>query len=160
MIRLSCCVFVAMGLLMIPACSDSSKVTEASCSACAGKSYTEADCKAAGAAAGCETSTFQATVAGCTNGCSFTNCNSPPECGAGKSADAGAKDAAVDPSCAAAPDGLFSSTPPCADASEVNINGAKKFACKCTQACPCNFECGSIALSVGGVISSVCAPKK
>jgi len=141
------------------ACGDDSQVTEASCEACAGRSYTEADCKQAGEAAGCESSTFRPTVAGCTNGCSFKNCRTPPECSPPKPAtDAGAKDAAVDPACAQAPDGLFSSKPPCVDVSEVTTNGNTQYACKCGQACPCGFQCGSIALKVGGTISNVCAP--
>src|SRR5690349_5634613 len=79
------------------ACGSDAEVGEASCQACAGKSYTEADCQRAGEAAGCESSTFVPTVAGCTNGCSFKNCRSVPECSSSPkpTSDAGGADAAV-----------------------------------------------------------------
>ena len=143
------------------ACGNDAEVTEASCQACAGKSYTEADCTRAGEAAGCESSSFVPTVAGCTNGCSFKNCRSVPECNPSpkpSSSDAGRTDAAIDPACTQAPKGLFPSTPPCADPSPVTINGNTQYTCKCSQACPCGFQCGSIALPTGGTLSNVCAP--
>jgi len=116
-------------------------------------------CEPASEAAGCASSTFRPTVAGCTNGCSVDDCRTPPERSPPKGAtDAGAKDAAVDPACAQAPDGLFSSKPPCADVSEVTNNGDTQYACKRGQPCPCGFQRGSIALTVGGTRSNVCAP--
>ena len=154
--------FVLVVWIATLACGDDAEVTKASCEACAGKSYTEADCKRAGEAAGCETSTFLPTVAaGCTNGCSFEKCRTPPECSPptpSSTPDSGTKDAAVDPACAQASKGLFPSTPPCADSSPVTINGNTQYTCSCGQACPCGFQCGSIALPSGGTLSNVCAP--
>ena len=152
--------FVLSIWLAAVACGDDGEVSQASCQACSGRTYTEADCKRAGEEAGCESSTFEPTVGGgCTNGCSFKNCRTNPECGPPKpSNDAGAKDAAVDPACAQAPNGLFPSTPPCADSSPVTINGNTQYTCSCGQACPCGFQCGSIALPSGGTLSNVCAP--
>lgn len=151
----------ASGWMLVPACSSDSKVTEASCSACAGRSFTEADCKSAGATAGCASSTFVANVPGCTNGCKFESCNVVPECGEGTSTrDAGqTADAAVDPACANAPKGLFSVKPPCTNVGTITINGATQYVCNCGQPCPCNFVCGSIDLPQGGTVGSVCAPR-
>jgi len=155
---------VVAGIVAVSAaCGSSSNVGTASCSACTSASYSANECQAWGAAAGCKTSTFLATVAGCTNGCSFENCDGPPQCGGspgGKDAalDTSA-DVAIDPACSKTTTGLFTVTPPCADFTTVTINGVKNYACKCAPgACPCNFVCGSISLSTGGVVSSVCAP--
>lgn len=157
-------VVVAVGIVAVSAaCGSSSNVGTASCSACTGASYSAGECQAWGAAAGCKTSTFLATVAGCNNGCSFSDCDVSPQCGG----SLGTKDAAldtgadvVDPACSKTTTGLFTVAPPCADFTTVTINGIKNYACKCAPgACPCNFVCGSISLSTGGVVSSVCAPQ-
>lgn len=146
-------------LVLVVGCSGDSEVEQASCNACSGKSFTEDDCKTAGEAAGCETSSFVATVTGCTNGCSFQNCRVAPECGGTKRADAGSTaDAGRNPACETTRDGLFSVNPPCSDTSTVTINGATQYACKCGAACPCGFVCGSIPLSTGGALGNVCAP--
>lgn len=152
---------VAFGLVAVSAaCGSSSKVGTASCSACTGASYSADQCQAWGAAAGCQTSTFLPTVAGCTNGCSFADCDAPPQCGGSAGTKDAALDTSVDPACSKTTTGLFTVTPPCTDFTTVTINGVKNYACKCAPgACPCNFVCGSIPLSTGGVVSSVCAPQ-
>lgn len=155
--------YVGFGLLfggtVAIGCSSSSdaKVSQASCNACAGTSYSEADCQSWGAAAGCGTTTYNATVSGCTNGCSFKDCREPPACGATAKADAG-KDAALDPACGRTSDGFWTNDAPCANPGKAVINGVTRYTCPCTGGCPCNFKCGSIPLSVGGVLSNVCAP--
>ena len=157
--------FAIVGTLFViaaPGCSSSStsNVSEASCNACRGASYSDANCQEWGAAAGCSSSTFVATVSGCTNGCTFKECREPPSCTA-RAVDAGSNDAApTDPRCAKTTDGFWSSKAdaPCANPGEAKINGVSKFSCPCSGACPCGFQCGSIPLSVGGVISNVCAP--
>jgi hypothetical protein len=153
-------VAAVIACMLVPACSnDDANVPEASCSVCAGKAFTEADCKAAGDAAGCASSTLVASVPNCINGCKFESCREPPTCAAASTTrDSGAADAAVDPACANGPKGLFASKPPCTDVSTVTINGATQYACKCGQPCPCGFTCGSIALAQGGTLGNVCAP--
>ena len=64
------------GIAVTTACSSDSTIPTASCNACAGASYSPNDCQTWGSIAGCKTSAFVATVAGCTNGCSLT----PPTC--------------------------------------------------------------------------------
>lgn len=143
--------------LLAPGCGSSSDVTEASCSSCQ-ETFTEADCKAFGDAAGCEVSKLGS---GSCASCTFESCDSPPECGSGSGPDPDAgntSDAAVDPACTTAPDGLFSSQPPCEDFGTIMINGQTSYVCNCGGACPCNFECGSIDLPSGGTVGSVCAP--
>ncbi|HKU44177.1 MAG TPA: hypothetical protein VJR89_38715 [Polyangiales bacterium] len=136
-------------------------IPNASCQACGGITVTEAFCKQAGEANGCETSSFTAATGDQCAGCKFTNCNEPPSCDRSASPrDAGSKDPEIDPACKTADadgDGMFSSTPPCKNPGEVKINGATSYTCPC-GACPCGYECGSIKLSSGGTLSSVCAP--
>jgi hypothetical protein len=151
-----------VGVALAPACSSSGgDVEEASCQACSGATYTEADCKTWGDAAGCASSAFAANPsAACKTGCTFKSCNAPPTCGSAfGGGDAGATtDAAVDPACSRTTNGFWSSDPPCKDTSTVTINGATQYACKCSSSCPCHFQCGSIALASGGTIGNVCAP--
>jgi len=152
---------------IVIACSSEAKIDNARCDA-AGRPgcYTEADCEAYGRAAGCAISGLGSGLASCITECGFAGCESNPTCGAPSGVkDAGPGfDAAGDPVCAAALSepagkGLFASKTACAGASEVNINGSIRYTCGC-GACPCGFECGSIALSVGGFIGSVCAPAR
>jgi hypothetical protein len=69
-------------VVVFAACGSSANVPSATCNACVGASYTDSDCQAWGQMAGCKTSTFVASVPGCINGCSFTDCDQPPNCGA------------------------------------------------------------------------------
>lgn len=147
-----------LGLLLAASGCEESKVTSAQCTACVGKSYSAADCARWGAAAGCASSRFLPTVGGgCINACAFEDCDTKPECGGGPIADA-AVPPDYGPECQGAT-GLFSSCDLCpGSCHQVNINGAIRHTCACGSPCPCGFSCGSIPLSVGGVISSVCAP--
>ena len=150
----------ALGLAM--GCGGA-EVTEASCNACAGASYSAEQCHEWGEAAGCETSSFVpgGSGSGCRNGCSFENCNSPPMCDSRTPEPArdAVVDAMVDPRCERSKDGLFTFDPPCDDPDEFNLNGVRYYYCPCSSACPCGYECGSIPLSVGGTIGGACAPE-
>ncbi|HKP62513.1 MAG TPA: hypothetical protein VJV78_37520 [Polyangiales bacterium] len=151
---------ITLTLACLSACGPSSAVPTASCSSSNGVS--EASCTPAGEASGCKTSSFTPGSGGQSSGCSFTDCDEPPSCSPIElERDAGTKDAGVDPKCKTADadgDGMFSSTPPCANPGMVKVNGATNYTCPCAGACPCGYECGSIKLSVGGTLSSVCAP--
>jgi hypothetical protein len=150
------------------ACSSTSKVTSATCNACSGRAYTADSCNMLGQAAGCAHSALLPNGSGgCINGCSFDDCAEAPDCLAinlPAEAASDVMDEPLDPTCKAALSdtvgrGLFAAMPTCADAGTVNINGATRYTCPCGGACPCNYQCGSIALSVGGTIGSVCAPQ-
>ncbi len=71
--------------------------------------------------------------------------------------DASTMDAALDPECEGAPDGLFRVIPPCENYGTISINGDTSYVCEC-GACPCGFECGSIDLPNGSSVGGVCAP--
>jgi hypothetical protein len=157
--RKLCFSLPALLSLLIAACGPSANVPTASCQACGTTAQT---CTTAAAANGCKTSNFTPSSGSQCAGCSFTDCDEPPSCDTASYAnDAGTKDAGIDPACKTADpdgDGLFSSKPPCANPQTVMINGATSYTCPCTGGCPCGYECGSIKLSVGGFVSSVCAP--
>jgi hypothetical protein len=143
--------------LLAPGCGGSD-VPEASCSSCGNSAYTEENCRAWGSAAGCKSSRL---VSASCNSCEFEDCDSPPECdvGPGPTPDAGnTMDAALEPECEFAPDGLFTVEPPCEDPGTIMANGQTWYVCNCDQPCPCAFECGSIDLPVGGTAGGVCAP--
>ncbi len=147
---------VVLGVaIVIVACSgDDKNVSTASCSA-SGGTLTEADCTTAGQQNGCEVSRLAAGG----GGCSFERCDSPPSCSK-PNTPATSGDAGRDPKCdRAEKNGLFTETPPCADYDTLTINGNERYACKC-GACPCGYECGSIALETGGFAGSVCAPPR
>jgi hypothetical protein len=156
-LAVSVCILAASG------CGSSSKVGTASCSSCQA-TLSASICADLGATSGCKSSALVAAANGSCNGCSFSDCDSPPSCDGTPSPSptgSGTPDSgAVDPKCAASdPDrnGLFTGTPPCASPHVVQINGATSYTCPCGS-CPCGYQCGSIPLSVGGVIGSVCAP--
>ena len=142
-------------------CDADGKVDSATCKACAGASYSASDCAAWAAEAGCARWEHLATVEGCTNGCSFEDCDEPPRCGhtASDSAIPDTTPPDLDPSCNTATPGLFPDCDLCqGDCDTVEINGVTSYACGCGAPCPCGFTCGSIPLPVGGTIGSVCAP--
>lgn len=153
------CSSLVMGVLC--ACGPSSNVPSASCQSTA---VTETLCKEWGAGSGCKTSSYVSGSASSPAGCTFSDCDEPPSCDSSYSAhDAGTKDAGLDPACKTADpdgDGLFSTQPPCSNPHTLTVNGATSYTCPCASACPCGYECGSIALASGGVVSSVCAPAK
>ncbi len=147
-----------VAVTLLSACGSSSNVSSASCSACVGTAYTADDCQRFAAAAGCHAASFNGHPAsGCLSECTFTDCDSPPECSPVFTPQDASVDAPQDPRCAGA-DGLFPNCDLCPDSCDpVTINGATQYTCRCGS-CPCGFECGGIPLSVGGTIGSVCAP--
>ncbi|MDH5675533.1 MAG: hypothetical protein OEZ06_25650 [Myxococcales bacterium] len=155
--------FKATGLsLLLLACGSDASVPSAGCQRC-GAAITEELCLMVGEESGCEKSRLVPAAPGECDGCSFTNCDEPPSCNVspGLVQDSGPPPA-PDPACATADadgDGLFSEPPPgCSDPGMVNINGAISYTCPCGGTCPCGYQCGSIPLSVGGTLGSVCAP--
>lgn len=153
---LTCKAGPLLALALVAGCED--RVSSAQCNACAGRSYTAGDCARWAAEAGCARHEFLPTVGGgCVNGCAFEDCERAPEC----VPETPLPDTFVpdlDPACIGE-DGLFPTCDLCPDScGTVNINGAVSHTCKCGAPCPCGFTCGSIALPVGGTISSVCAP--
>ncbi len=148
---------LGLGAALTSACANDVNVPEASCSSCQA-SYTAADCESFGQVAGCKSSSLGS---GSCASCSFKDCDRPPSCEApdAGTSDASAMDAATDPRCADAPDGLFQELPPCEDYGTLSFNGDTSYVCNCSGAsCPCGFECGSIDLTTGGTVSGVCAP--
>jgi hypothetical protein len=171
--------------MLLAACGPSSKVPSASCQSCG---ITATQCVDWGVASGCKSSTYVPGSGSQCASCKYSDCDEPPSCGvgvlahdpgqthdagqmhdAGQTHDAGqAHDAGtgagagVDPVCATADpnrDGLFTGKAPCSEPDTVIINGVTSYTCPCGS-CPCNYQCGSIPLGVGGVISSVCVPPK
>jgi hypothetical protein len=137
------------------ACGPSSDVPTASCQT---NQASQTACKEWGDTSGCKTSSYAA------GGCKFSECDEPPNCSSSYvNQDAGSKDAGVDPTCKTADpdgDGVFASKPPCGAPHTLQVNGATSYTCPCPGTCPCGYQCGSIALATGGVISPVCAPAK
>ncbi len=98
--------------LVVAGCEDT--VSSARCSACTGVSYSAIDCARWAAEAGCASHEFLPTVeGGCTNGCSFTDCERQPECGPGvRAPDAFVPD--LDPACIGGGVGSCQETAPAA----------------------------------------------
>lgn len=156
MLRPAC--LSVFALVVSVACSSSSEgddkpIPTAQCSTSAAK-LTAEDCATLGKANGCLTSGSDGA-----GGCTFEKCDEPPSCQ--RTSSSGGVDAGRDPRCdKAQPNGLFASDPPCANPAAAKINGVTTYYCTCTSACPCGYQCGSIALDVGGFIGNACAPLK
>ena len=142
-------------LALLAACGPDSKIPDASCQT---SQATAALCQEWGAAQGCKSSSYVSSP----TGCKFADCDEPPNCTTSyASKDAGVKDAGLDPACKTSDpegDGIFTGTPPCTTPHTLTINGVKRYTCPCSGGCPCGYQCGSIPLASGGVVSSVCAP--